>query len=178
MIYADCYEIDPTTFKGDLHWNLPLPRPEEIEARMGLYDDFIETFLKENKGLWGFKNPKTNLTLKHWQRKLVNPKYIIVTRNPLNIAKSWKSLGVNVGMTKGEGKKPLWNVIYENNYLYNYVIECLQHEDPKNYMFVAYEKLLNEPESEIRQLAKFVGVRLTPTLLKEATKILVNNKKF
>ena len=178
LIYLEALGIDVEKFVGEIHWNLPHPRPEEIERFLGDYDELIETFLGLNSGLWGFKNPKTSLALKHWQRKLINPKYVIVTRNPLNIAKSWEGLKVNVGMTKKEGKKPLWNVMYENHYLYNYIFECLQYEDPKNYMFISYEELLNNSMEVIADLSKFIGVRLTKDKGAKALDVLASNKKY
>jgi len=176
MIYSGWFGVDPLSFKGDLHWNLPFMRPEVIEEHLGDYDFYIESFLKKKEGLWGFKNPKTCLTLKHWQRVLKNPKYIVVTRNPLSIARSWETLKTKID--HNGDPVSLAFVMKENNFLYNYVHDCLKDEKEKNVLYIAYEQLLNEPEQEIKKIAKFLGLKATKKKMGDARACIKDGKKY
>ena len=159
---------------GDLHWDLPLPRPNEIEMHLGAYDQIIEDYLKKwnKKGLWGFKNPKTTLTIKHWLRKLENPHFVMVHRNPMLVAQSWVNLAkdeLEKQQADIEEKKAI--IAYEHNYIMNYAMEAVLGQYPLHH--VVYERLLHKPEDEIRKLCTFIGKKATSGRIKSAVEAVV-----
>ena len=48
-----------------------------------------DSFIEMNEGkLWGFKDPRTLLTLPFWEDGLVEPRFIATVRHPFDVAKS------------------------------------------------------------------------------------------
>ena len=48
-----------------------------------------EIFFRENERIWGWKDPRTTLTIKLYLPYLTNPHFILCFRNPLEVAKSF-----------------------------------------------------------------------------------------
>ena len=73
-------------------WHTPPPE----EAILDLYEDFrdriVETIELDRGGreLWGWKDPRTTLTIRLYLPHLENPHFIPIFRNPLEVAKSLK----------------------------------------------------------------------------------------
>lgn len=78
-------------------WNNP-PSREKILEQKNKFDDKIKNLVEQsvknakNKGLssWGFKDPRTVLTIELYLPHLPNPQFITCYRKPLEIAKSLK----------------------------------------------------------------------------------------
>ena len=47
-----------------------------------------EIFFRENERIWGWKDPRTTLTIKLYLPYLTNPHFILCVRNPLDVARS------------------------------------------------------------------------------------------
>jgi hypothetical protein len=95
---------------------------------------------------WGWKDPRTCITLPFWQRLVSGLRYVICLRNPVDIAHSLRS-------REGEERR-----------LEEHVLAWLQHtasalvytaDRPR--ILVRYERFLDDPEHEVRRLARFVG---------------------
>lgn len=120
---------------------------------------------------WGWKTTHTNLTLPLFMPHLDNPKLVIVFRNPLNTAKSM----IKFTTTKSHLYSPLdiegaLKVVHEYYHGINYIIGS--YDVPRR--FIAYEELIHEPESEIRSLCDFLGIRVDRETLAKAMSMVAS----
>lgn len=105
-----------------------------------LRDDFA------GADLWGWKDPRTCLTLPFWQRLLPPIQYVICMRHPVAVA---QSLTYRDGLSL-EGSINLWLV---------YLRSALSHSSGHERILVFYDDILEDWQSELRRLAQFVGRR-------------------
>ena len=147
--------ISPVGF--DRQWWLPFPTPDKMEAHLGKYDDAIKGFIKKKKGTWGFKNPKTTLAIKHWLPHLKNPYFVMVHRNPLSVAASWMKIHPEDVAEEYAAVPNIESLmLVENNYINSYATIAIQ---PYPHIHLSYEKMIHQPEAEVRRLAKFLELR-------------------
>ncbi len=93
--------------------------------------------------LWGWKDPRTCLTLPFWQRLLPNMHYVICMRSPIDVA---QSLERRDGFPFDKGVK-IW-LIYMN--------AILQHTSGRKRLFVFYDDLIHRWQGELQRLAHFL----------------------
>lgn len=94
--------------------------------------------------LWGWKDPRTCLTLPFWQ-DLVDPThYILALRNPGEVI---ASLERRNGMTAANSER-LW---------LTHVHASLTHTSGRTRMFVFYDDIMTDPAAELARMAAFVG---------------------
>jgi hypothetical protein len=94
--------------------------------------------------VWGWKDPRTCLTLPFWQRLLPPMQYVICFRNPMDVA---KSLARRDGFSK-EKSFYLW---------LNHMMPALRLTAGHRRMFVFYEEILVNWRQELRRLSEFIG---------------------
>jgi hypothetical protein len=130
-------------------WQSPPPfvpgwenRPELLPLR-----DKTRLFVAQEfagAGLWGWKDPRTCLTLPFWQSLLGDMCYVVCLRNPLDVA---LSLQHRDKMSPAEGSR-LW-LSYQN--------AVWQHTQNRPCCFVFYEDVMRDWPSEAARLASFIG---------------------
>lgn len=94
--------------------------------------------------LWGWKDPRTCLTLAFWQRVFGPLRYIISLRNPIDVASSLK---VRNAFSTEQGVC-LWLV---------HVQRALAQIKNEPRLLVFYEDLLNDSQREIERISAFIG---------------------
>jgi hypothetical protein len=94
--------------------------------------------------LWGWKDPRTCLTLPFWKEILPPMSYIICLRNPYDVA---QSLQQRNGFSIAKGVD-LW-LAYLNG--------AIQHTAGERRYFLFYEDFLHDWQRELRPLAAFLG---------------------
>jgi hypothetical protein len=109
------------------------------QARQMIQDQFA------GAALWGWKDPRTCLTLPFWQRLLPDMRYIICLRNPSDVA---SSLGHRDRLSPEESSH-LWLA---------YISSALHHTEGKPRLLVFYEDLMDDCLGELPRLAEFLGV--------------------
>jgi hypothetical protein len=133
-------------------WNSPMPLPENwwlAEAAQAASAELEKCLTAEfgDCAIWGWKDPRTCLLLPIWERVLqernINTRYIVLFRNPLDVA---KSLALRDGYSLLDGLR-LW---------YYYSISMLSFLGNKNCLFVDYDQLIDQPESAIAQIQAFI----------------------
>jgi glycosyltransferase involved in cell wall biosynthesis len=107
-------------------------------ARAILQEDFATA------DLWGWKDPRTCLTLPFWQRLLPPMRYVICLRNPVDVSRSLERRD-NFPFEKGV---QLWLA---------HVTSVLRHTTGQPRLFVFYEDLMEDWPTEIKRLANFLG---------------------
>jgi len=76
-------------------WCNPPPKEKILEVSMKYESEMkyiiekeISLALEKNMESWGFKDPRTSLTIEGWCKFLPNPQFVVCYRSPLDIAKS------------------------------------------------------------------------------------------
>jgi Sulfotransferase family len=96
-------------------------------------------------GRWGWKDPRTSLTLPFWQLLVPHLKYVICVRHPLDVA---SSLYHRDGMLEQEALD-LW---------LRYSAAAVVHTRDRPRIFVAYERWFDSWRTQLERLARFLGI--------------------
>ena len=102
--------------------------------------------------LWGWKDPRTCLTLPFWQQLLPEMRYLICLRNPWDVARSLQ----HRNSFSAEKSSSLW---------FRYVNSAFEHSEGKRRLVVFYEDLMDNCLRELQRLSDFLG---KPELAKQA----------
>jgi len=94
--------------------------------------------------LWGWKDPRTCLTLPFWQQLLPDMRYVICLRNPVDVARSLEDRD----SLSAEKSSFLW---------FTYVSSALHHTEGKPRLVIFYEDLMDDCLRELQCLAGFLG---------------------
>jgi glycosyltransferase involved in cell wall biosynthesis len=98
---------------------------------------------------FGLKDPRASILLPFWKSVFLelglNVKYIITCRNPLSVASSLSY----PHEIKTEKSLFLWFI---------YSLKSLKHSDINNCLVVSYERMMQEPHSQITRLASFLDL--------------------
>src|SRR5881392_1085608 len=130
-------------------WDLPPKRDEDfkhprldplrMKARL-----LIEGF--DSLNVWGWKDPRNSLTLPFWQNLLPALKTLIVVRNPLEVAHSMRERN---GTSYSFGLR-LWEI---------YNRRLIDAASKKDRLVTHYDSFFKNAESELRRIARFIGLR-------------------
>jgi hypothetical protein len=110
------------------------------EARRFLTRDFA------TQPLWGWKDPRTCLTLPFWQDVIGPMRHVICVRNPGAVAASLASRNG----TSTEQAERLWHL---------HMQAALAHTAGQPRTLVCYEDVMHDWRSELRRMAAFIGDR-------------------
>jgi len=92
---------------------------------------------------WGWKDPRTSLTLPFWQRLSPRMRYVLCLRNPVDVS---YSLHRRDGFSAEKSAK-LW---------LTYVASALAHTAGQPRLLVFYEDVMRNWQAELRRLARFI----------------------
>ncbi|MGF6353641.1 GT2 family glycosyltransferase [Paenibacillus sp. 4624] len=138
-------------------WDSLLPLPENwlLDPQIIEYKKELINLVKEEFGtstLWGWKDPRTCLFLPLWKEIFdildLNVKYVISSRNPLDIA---VSLNKRNNISKEYGVA-LW---------YHYMINVLHYTKGSERILVNYDALIENPHIQIEQIVEFCDLKLS-----------------
>lgn len=130
-------------------WHTPPAFPPGWERAPQL-DDLrtqAEALIRDGFGareLWGWKDPRTSLTLPFWRPLLPQTCFIVCLRNPLDVA---RSLQVRDGLPIAHGMR-LWLA---------YTAAALAHTADQPRLFLSYERIVSAPEAAAMALAGAIG---------------------
>ena len=116
--------------------------PELADIRNRAQTLIEEEFATEK--LWGWKDPRTCLTLPFWQGLLPPMQYVICLRNPIDVARSLErrnSFSLETGVN-------LWST---------HVKSALEHSAGQPRIFVFYEDFIGDCQGESKRLSRFLG---------------------
>jgi hypothetical protein len=152
------------------YWNPPAP--EAILSLKEQCDPLIRE-LVENKSrarpVWGWKHPRTILTLELFLPYLENPHLIAIFRNPLGIANS------SVEHTKNytADKVDFFQALRLVNFYYAEMFKILERHRALPAITVAFEDVVSQPMREAEKLANFVQLRLTEEKRAQIDKMVI-----
>jgi GT2 family glycosyltransferase/glycosyltransferase involved in cell wall biosynthesis len=135
------WDLPPTTDESFADERLA---PLRMKARL-----LIERF--SSAGLWGWKDPRNSLTLPFWQDLLPSMKTLIMVRNPLEVAHSMKERN---GTSYSFGLR-LWEI---------YNRRLIDRANWRDRLVTHYDLFFEDPESELRRIAQFVGLSDTKVI--------------
>jgi hypothetical protein len=130
------------------------------------YKDKIVSCIERNKAsIWGWKDPRSCLTIDLFHKHLDNPKYIICYRNSQKIAESLfkrERIDFETGINLA-------------NYYKNEITEFINAKS--SILEIHYECLLESPKEQIKKIIDFLNISLEPKVLSGLDKIIINPKK-
>ena len=106
---------------------------------------------------WGWKDPRTSLTLRFWRAEAADLRVVVALRNPLEVA---TSLQRRNGMAIEDGLV-LWRC-------YNDAL--LDATEPEGRLVSAYDRYFDDAECEIQRLTAFAGMQPAAGALHGASK--------
>jgi hypothetical protein len=119
------------------------PLRAEAESLIGEFDEF---------GPWGWKDPRSSLTLPFWMGLLPDLKVVTCLRNSLEVAYSLRNREFS-SLTFGLN---LWRT-------YN---ECLRETLPEGrYLVTHYEAYYHRPQQELRRVLEFARIPASDQLV-------------
>jgi len=130
-------------------WDLPpLPDEDFTSDRLGPIRHKAQLLIEgfDNESAWGWKDPRSCLTLPFWRRLLPTLKTIIIVRHPLEAA---YSMNQRNGTSYALGLR-LWEI---------YNRRLITHTQPQDRIVTNYQMFFDQPEIELQRLATFA--RLT-----------------
>jgi hypothetical protein len=143
-----------TSYGKHNHWHPP--SKEKINSLKGRFDKEIKEFISNKPKIWGWKNPKTTLTIEHYLPYLKNPRFVCVYRNLRDASNSASA------MTGGHLLTPDFLGVHEYYYTY---LDYFKKKYKNDYKFfnIHYEDIISdEPEILLDELAEFVGIEEYP----------------
>jgi len=139
------------------YWSPP-PR-EAILALHAQFDATVRGLLSRKaagKSLWGWKHPRTLLTYELFLPYLVDPRFVLVFRNPLGIALS------SVDHTRKYRHPVDFSQALRIAHLYHAeMVRFVENYPQISKLMIAYEDVLADPTKEAAKMAGFLGVVLS-----------------
>jgi len=149
-------------------WMNP-PAKEKILQQKNYFLIKIESLIQKQKsGIWGWKDPRTCLTIEFYLPHLINPYFIVCHRDFFGIAKSLKKRD---GMDIKDGKKLAT--------IYNCQINEFFKEHPElKKIDLFYEKVINNPEKWLKKIINFLDIHPSKKQRRQALKFMLPKKKM
>ena len=139
LIQLGGHSHEPPVFSANWE-NSPELEPLKQRAREIISEDFSRA------GIWGWKDPRTSLTLRFWQQIVPGMHYVICIRNPVAVARS---------LQRRDDLSPLRGM-----YLWlAYMQAALRDTAGQPRIIVIYDELLDDCKRELDRLGAFIGRR-------------------
>lgn len=132
----------------------------------------VKAFFNNPCLVWGWKDPRTTVTWPLWDSIFPKAKYIFIYRNGIDVAQSLRfreqsrrdSLNrrfMSLRCAQLEGGYKLWEEYHQLFFDY-------EAAHPIEVLYVGYEELLTDPETIMRQIIQFIGIKPEQNLIDEA----------
>ncbi len=142
---------------------------------------------------WGWKDPRSTLTLDIWKDLYPNAKVIHIYRNPIDVAYSLKvrseKINTNYNITY---KTKIKEYLLKGNAIYNisyrvmnihegyllwkeYVEKALNESDA---LHIQYEDLLENPQSNLKKVFEYINLSVSENHIEKYTKYFDASRKY
>jgi hypothetical protein len=153
------------TCGGD--WLSPPPL-EIILLQKNQYSKEIVDLINRNKSeLWGWKDPRTTLTIDLYLPYLQNPYFIVCYRNVVDIA---TSLQKRAGLEEDKSLKLI--EIYNNR-----IDSFFKNHLNLKRLDLSYEDIRKNPHKEIENIIHFLGISQDEKKIQQATRFVASDQK-
>lgn len=129
-------------------WDLPPEFPSNwtSSGKLKIINHQAHELLKTfgEKEPWGWKDPRTSLTLPFWQSLIPNLKILIVIRNPLDISRSLSQRGYS---------SIQYHARLINTYFKNIITNTETHSQ---ILITHYDVFFQKPEDELQRITEFL----------------------
>jgi len=142
--------------RNNQDFNGELLQTQRIKAEL-LIDDFVD------QPIWGWKDPRNSLTLPFWQKLLPGLKTVVILRHPLEVAYSMHKRN---GTSYALGLR-LWEI---------YNRRLLTHNKSNQFLFTHYSTFFDDPSTELRRIASFVGLEDSESLAAAVALVKVDRR--
>ena len=144
------------------------PTTEAIRAQREPFRSRVEALVRDKPALWGWKDPRTSLTLEVYLDHLTHPHVVVTHRDAEAIARSL----VKRGDMQYEEALAL-TALYEER------IGALLDAHPElPRLHVSYEAIVRRPERWIGEAARFIGLRPTSEQREEALSLVLSKRSI
>jgi len=143
-------------------WDSP-PKHKAILDLKNKYKKEIKKIISNKNKNWGWKEPRTSLTIDLYYPYLSNTYFIYCKRNEVDVAKSLKKRN---DMPLNEGKK--LKGIYDDR-----IDNFLEKINSDRKKVVEYEEILSNPELEIKEIINFLDLDINDQQYQEAVSVVL-----
>jgi len=149
-------------------WNVP-PTEDAIRDQGGSFTEEIKDLIgRKSSGLWGWKDPRTSLTIQSYLPHLKNPYFIVCHRDSHAIAESLRrrdGMKIEEGMRLAE--------IYEER------IDDFFAANPKlRRLDIVYEEMIADPEKQLRRIVDFLEIQASQEQYRKAMEFILPKEKI
>lgn len=149
-------------------WNNP-PEKEKILALRDEFSAEIQKLVeKEESEIWGWKDPRTNLTIELFLPYLKNPYFLVCHRDTLAIAKELKERD-KMEIREGENLTK----VYEER-----INEFFQKYPELKRLDLYYEEVTSHPEKWLKEIINFLKIKPTEQQYNEALNMIRHPKEM
>lgn len=140
-------------------WDLVPTFPENWPAEDGIEwirskaCEAIDTF--KGAKVWGWKDPRTSLTLAFWKSLLPELKLVVCVRNPLDVARSLNKRGST-------------SLLYGLNLWWQYNSAILR-EEAHPHVITTFDRYFVDGSAELARLAGALGLKVSDEAIREAS---------
>jgi hypothetical protein len=131
------------------NWTTGPLTPTKVEATT-LLEDFVD------REPWGWKDPRSCLTLPFWQAIIGTIRVVVVVRNPLEVAESLRKRN---GFSRALSLA-LWH---------SYNQRLLDAVAPSDRFITHYDMYFQDPERELRRLLSFLDLPVDEDIVEQAS---------
>ncbi len=141
------------------HCNEP-PKYDIIIAQKQKFDEEIKNLVqrKDEREFWGWKEPRTSLTIDLYLPYISNPVFLFCKRDAAGVAESMHNRQ-EFPIDKGKLLKELYDT---------FVVETCNRFPEIPVLEIYFEELLNKPEYWIRKVISFTQLQISSKQLKNA----------
>ncbi len=145
-----------TRFGGS--WDHPptLPMNWELMPEVNSFLGTAENLLcQSRRHYWGWKDPRSSLTLPFWQRLIPDLKVIVCVRNPLEVARSL--------FVRGDSESPAQFALW-----LTYNRQLLSATQPENCLVTHYRSYFQNPRAELLRILDWLDLKVSDETVERA----------
>jgi len=141
---------DEVLMENGGNWHNPPVAIEWNSELANKRDKIIQTFAESGVLLWGFKDPRTVITLPFWKDGLCNIKMVGSFRHPLLVAQSLNA------------RTPTMSIPYGLELWKRYNTQLLLYFEQKKFPIISFDASPQEYQSSLNYIIDYLGLNKTP----------------
>lgn len=149
-------------------WNRP-PEEEQILAQVGIFSEEIKNLIQSNESkFWGWKDPRTSLTIELFLPYLDNPYFLVCHRDASAIARSLKRRD-NMRLEQGIKLTKIYNKRIERFF---------KMHNGLNRLDLFYEKITSNPKEGVEKIVDYLEIQPSEQVFQKALYLIVPREQM